>query len=398
MTPAPLQLKKNEDRRIRGGHLWVFSNEIDVAATPLDNLAAGQAVDVVDHRGKPLGSGYANPRSLICARLVSRTPGVQLDHALLARRLRAALTLRERVFDRPFYRLVFGEGDGLPGLVIDRHGDVAVVQITTAGMERCKDAIIAALHEVIRPAHVVLRNDAPLRALEGLEQYVHDLTGNAPERTVIEENGARFYVSPLSGQKTGWFYDHRLNRARMQHYVRGRRVLDVFSYSGAWGIQAAAAGASAVTCIDSSARAGDELRDNARLNQVQDRVAVVTGDAFDTLKALRADGARHDVVIVDPPAFIKRKKDAKEGAQAYHRINELALQLLADDGVLISASCSFHLHSAMLRETLQTSARRTHVSLQIIEQGHQAPDHPVHPAIPETDYLKSFVCRVQPAR
>ncbi|KAF0191741.1 MAG: 23S rRNA (cytosine1962-C5)-methyltransferase [Gammaproteobacteria bacterium] len=397
MRLAPLRLKKNEDRRLRAGHLWIFSNEVDVVTTPLGGFEAGQAVDIYDSRGKPLGSAYVNPQSLICARMISRLPGAVLDQALLVNRLKAALALRDTLFDKPFYRLVFGEGDRLPGLVIDRHGDTAVIQITTAGMERCKDAIIAALHEVVRPSHIVLRNDAPLRKLEGLELYVTAAAGTAPEQTVIEENGARFAISPMSGQKTGWFYDHRLNRARMQQYVHGRRVLDVFSYSGAWGIQAAVAGAAAVTCIDSSARAVDELRENADLNAIHQPVVALVGDAFDALKTLRTESERYDVVIVDPPAFIKRKKDLKEGLQAYHRINEHALQLVEPGGILISASCSFHLERTTLREVLLKAAQRADVRLQILEQGHQAPDHPVHPAIPETDYLKSYICRVLPA-
>lgn len=397
MTLAPLRLKKNEDRRLRNGHLWIFSNEVDVDATPLGGFAPGEAVDIHDHRGKALGSGYVNPGSLICARMISRSAGIVIDRVLISKRLTDALALRNTLFEKPFYRLVFGESDGLPGLVIDRHGDTAVIQITTAGMERCKDTIIAVLDELIRPACIILRNDAPLRGLEGLDLYVAEAAGNAPEQVVVEENGARFVISPMTGQKTGWFYDHRLNRARMQQYVRDKRILDVFSYSGAWGIQAAVAGAAAITCVDSSARALEALRENVDLNAVRQPVTAVAGDAFDALKTLRAEAECYDVVIVDPPAFIKRKKDLKEGLQAYHRINELALQLVAPGGILISASCSFHLARASLHDVLLKAARRADAQLQIIEQGHQAPDHPVHPAIPETDYLKSYLCRALPA-
>ena len=390
----PLILKKNEERRLRAGHVWVYSNEVDITRTALKEFAPGDAVDIQDAHGRSLGTGYVNPHSLICARLVSRDPAHVLDKSLLVHRLNIALSLRETLFDRPFYRLVHGEGDGLPGLVVDRFDTVVVAQITTAGMERHKADIVAALDKVLRPHVIVLRNDTPAREMEGLEGYVETALGTPPAAVAVEENGAHFEVDVLGGQKTGWFFDHRMNRARMQRYVKGRRVLDIFSYVGGWGLEALVADAAEVMCIEASKPAVDRIHHNAALNGVEERLATLEGDAFEALKSLRAEREHFDVVIADPPAFIKRKKDFKEGFIAYQRLNQMAMQVLAKDGMLISASCSFHLGREQLLDTVQKASRHVDRQAQIVEQGHQGPDHPVHPAIPETDYLKALFVRV----
>ncbi|MEW5757658.1 MAG: class I SAM-dependent rRNA methyltransferase [Pseudomonadota bacterium] len=397
MTLPPLKLKKNEDNRLRAGHLWIYSNEIDAHATPLTGFAPGQQVELLAHNGKSLGLAYVNPHSLICARLVSRDTEHPLGLSLLKHRLNIALSLRAALFPSPCYRLVHGEGDFLPGLVVDRFFDVLVVQITTAGMEQVKDEIIAALEKVVQPQAILLRNDSGIRQMEGLPSYVETALGTVPEQVALEENGVRFAAPVQGGQKTGWFYDHRLNRARMREYVKGKRVLDIFSYIGGWGVQAAAAGAKEVVCIDSSAFALDLVHHNAGLNGCAERVSTLEGDAFEAAKALRDEREQFDVVVLDPPAFIKRRKDVKEGTLAYRRINELAMRLLAKDGILISASCSHHLTRESLQEVLLQSSRHLDRSLQILEQGHQGPDHPVHPAIPETEYLKAFFARVLPS-
>ena len=393
---ARLRLKRHEDRRLRRGHLWIYSNEVDTAATPLKDLEPGAPVVVEDARGEPLGAAYANPHSLICARLVSRDPREILDARLLARRLERVLALRRRLFETPCYRLVHGEGDGLPGLVVDRFGDTLVAQITTAGMERLKEELAAALEALLRPACILLRNDTPVRQLEGLPLYRETVLGETPEHLELEENGAAFRVPALAGQKTGWFYDHRINRARLAAHARGRRVLDVFSYTGGWAVQAARAGAREVLCVDASKEALHHLMDNARRNGVGERVAIRHGEAFAVLKALREEGARFDAVVLDPPAFIKRRKDAKEGLVAYRRLNLLAMQLLDEDGLLVSCSCSYHLGQDQLRDVIRRAGHQADRFVQILEQGHQAPDHPVHPAIAETNYLKAFFARVLP--
>ena len=393
--PLPaLKLKKNEERRLRSGHLWVYSNEIDTGATPLTHFEAGTMVLLQDYHGHALGTAYVNPHTLICARLVSRDPQYTLDKSLLVHRLNIALSLRERYFEQPYYRLVFGDADALPGLIIDRFAHTLVVQITTAGMERVREHIIEALHQVIKPEVIILRNDTSARDTEGLTQAVEVVHGEAPECIGVQENGVRFEVSALAGQKTGWFYDHRSSRARLQTLVREQRVLDVFSYVGGWGIQAAQAGASDVMCIDSSAPAIDFVHRNAALNQLDDKVATIQGDVVEALQALREGKEKFDVIILDPPAFIKRKKDHAKGQQAYQRINQLAMQLLNRDSLLVSASCSYHLSREDLRTVMLKASRHVDRQMQIVEQGHQAPDHPVHPAIPETEYLKTFFARI----
>ena len=393
MHPS-LWLKINEDRRLRSGLAWVYSNEVDVKTTTLGNFEAGDVVQIEDARGKPLGMACINPATLICARLYSRRVDQPLDQAYLVKRLRQALELRELVFEQPFYRLVYGESDGLPGLVVDRFDTVLVVQITTAGMERVRDQIMDALETALHPAVILLRNDSPARQLEGLENYVETVLGHLPERVELEENGTRFAAPLAGGQKTGWYYDHRLNRQRMQAYVKSRRVLDVFSYIGAWGVQALQAGASHVTCVDSSETFLGIARDNAKLNGRPDDIRTVAGDAFEVLKRLRADGEQYDVVVLDPPAFIKRRKDMKEGSVAYQRINRLAMQLTRPGGVLVSASCSWHLKHHQLLDAIRKAAAINGQNLQVLEQGHQGPDHPVHPMMAETDYLKAFFARV----
>lgn len=396
--PAPdlarLRLKRREDRRLRAGHLWVFSNEVDTGVTPLTAFAPGDPVMIEAHDGRPVGTGYVNPHSLICARLVSRDPAHALDRSLVTHRLNVALSLRERLYPGPCYRLVFGEGDGLPGLVVDRYGDVLVVQMTTAGMERARDEVVAALAKVLRPAGILLRNDNPIREREGLDAYVEVAAGEVPEQLEVDTGGARFRIDPYGGQKTGWYYDQQRNRERLMQYARGARVLDAFSYVGGFGVSAAMGGAREVICVDGSEAALDAAVANARLNGVEDRITSRAGDAFDVLRELRAEGERFDVVVLDPPAFVKRKKDLKGGIEAYRRLNQAAMLLLGKDGVLLSASCSFHLERDAFLQALQGGARHVDRHLQLLDQGHQAPDHPVHPAIPETEYLKAFFLRV----
>jgi 23S rRNA (cytosine1962-C5)-methyltransferase len=267
-------------------------------------------------------------------------------------------------------------------------------------MEAIKDEVVDALHKVFKPVGILLRNDSGIRAMEGLDSYVEAI-GEVPERVIVVENGVRFAAPLAGGQKTGWFYDHRENRARLMRYVAAAveggkppRVLDVFSYLGGWGIQAAAAGAAEVVCVDSSAAALDGAERSAALNDVGERVKLVEGDAFDALKALKAEDERFDIVVLDPPAFIKRKKDVSAGSEAYRRINQAAMQLLGKDGLLFSASCSYHLRRDNLLDILHRTARHLDRRLQLLESGGQGPDHPIHPAIPETDYLKCFAVRV----
>ncbi|MDH5180172.1 MAG: class I SAM-dependent rRNA methyltransferase [Gammaproteobacteria bacterium] len=386
----PLRLKKQEDRRLRTGHLWIYSNEVDTKITPLTAFEAGDLVQVEDHRGQPLGTAYVNSRSLISARLLTRR-NVQPDQVWFKHRLQQALALRENLFADPCYRLIYGESDGLPGLVVDRFGPYLVVQITTAGMERMKEMVITGLTELLNPAGILLRNDSSAREQEGLPLYSETVSGNIPDETEVIENGISFTVPLLTAQKTGWYYDHRLNRSRMTHYVKDKRVLDVFCYAGAWGVQALQAGAKSVSFIDASARFTDVAKQNAQRYGKPEQITALSGDAFEMMKGLQDDKQQFDVIILDPPAFIKRRKDIKAGMTAYHRANQQAFALLAQDGVLITASCSHHLAADQLWQTARKAAGTQLV--QILEQGYQGPDHPIHAAMPETAYLKAFFCR-----
>ncbi len=389
-----LRLKPNEDRRINAGHQWVFSNEVDIAATPITGFKPGDVCRLVSSRDKFLGFAYVNPKTLICARLLAREPEFPPSKGLFVHRLQVALSLRERMYSQPFYRLVFGESDRLPGLVLDRFGDIVVGQIGTAGMEAFKDEIAEAVQQVLKPKAMLWKNDSGARELEGLESYVEPAFGKVPSHLALEENGVQFQVPLYEGQKTGWFYDQAMNRRALLKYVAGKSVLDVFSYLGAWGLTAAKAGASEVTCVDSSATALDLLSAAAKKNDLT--VGIEKGDAFKVMEAMVAADRKFDVVIVDPPAFIKRKKDIPKGEAAYRRLNQLAMQLLNRDGLLVSCSCSYHMSSDSLLHAIQKAARQTNRFVQIIEVGGQAPDHPIHPGIEETRYLKTFICRVVP--
>ncbi len=397
-APAPslpvLVLNAQADRRLKLGHLWIYSNEVDIARSPLKQFEMGQQALVTTNSGKPLGIALMNPTSLICGRIINRDESHPLNKSLLVHRFKQALALRELTFSEPYYRLVYGDSDLLPGLVVDRFGDYLVVQIAGAGMELVKNDIIDALVQVLKPEGVLLSNDHSARALENLPEYTQVVYGSVPETVELIENGTRFMAPIHGGQKTGWFYDHRVNRAQLQQYVKGKRVLDVFSYIGGWGVQAAKAGASEVVCVDASESALDGVEQNAALNGVEDIVSTIQGKAIDVLKHLIAENERFDIVVLDPPAFIKKRKDQKAGEAAYRHINELGMRLLGRDGLLVSASCSMHLGKDTLVEIVRASGRHLDRHVQIIGQGGQGPDHPVHPAIPETDYLKAVFARV----
>jgi len=386
-----LRLKRNEDRRLHAGHLWIFSNEVDTSQTPLPKFKAGELVRVLAHNDRALGLAYVNPKSLIAARVLEtwKIP----DTAWLAARIRAAMTLRDRLYPQPYYRLVYGESDGLPGLVVDRYGSSCVVQIGTAGMEQLKPQIQEALERVLGCDALLFKNDSAAREMEGLPSYVEAAKGSFDKPALVIEDDLEFQAPLAEGQKTGWFFDQAANRRALSKYVRpGNRVLDVFSYVGGWGVRAAHLGASEVTCVDSSAAALELAAANAQRNRV--KLVTRKGDAFDVLEEFAQQGARFDVLIVDPPAFAKRKKDLPKALAAYKRLNQLAMQVTAAEGTLVSCSCSYHVSAEELQDAIAKAARGADKHVQILEMGGQAPDHPVHPAIPETRYLKAYFCRI----
>jgi 23S rRNA (cytosine1962-C5)-methyltransferase len=388
MLPS-LRLKKHEEKRLKQGHVWVYSNEIATTHTPLSSFYPGQLVQIEDTHAAPLGVGYINPHTLLCARLLTRDIAVSIDIAFFQSHIQRALALRETLFEKPFYRLIYGEADALPGVIVDRYGAHLVVQITTAGMELQKDALCTALETVLKPRSILWRNDHSMRATEGLPSYIEAAFGDPPADIEMEENGVQFLISPWTGQKTGWFYDHRDNRAQLARYVKGKRVLDLFSYLGGWSVQAAVYGAREVWAVDASAEALQRLTQNAKINQVEEKIRVFKADAFAQLKIFSENKEYFDVIILDPPAFIKKRKDQKEGLLAYKRINEMAMRLLHPNGFFISASCSQSLSCEDLSALVFSAALKNKRAIQILAKSGQGPDHPIHPAIPETAYLKT---------
>ncbi len=389
-----LRLKKGQEKRLAAGHLWVFSNEIDIAVTPLKGIEPGEPVTVERANGQFLGFAYANPHSLISARIVSHQSNKPWDAALLSERLSTALELRTRMHAKPYYRWVHGEGDLLPGLIVDRYNDLLVVQLNTAGMERFKDDIVRALSKHDNVNHIVLRCDNAIRELEQLPLYRETALGEPPESLVIVENELEFKVPAELGQKTGWFYDHRDSRMALRKWVKGKRVLDLYTYLGAFGLNAATAGAESVLAIDSSEVAVTAANENAKANGLAGVFAAKQDDAVEAMRALFAAGELFDVVVLDPPAFIKKRKDRDAGMRHYQLNNRLAMRLLNPGGLLLSASCSQALDMHALQKVIQESKPKQSPGLQILEHHYQAADHPAHLSMAESLYLKGLLVKV----
>ena len=382
-----IRLKPREGRRARAGAPWIFSNEVQMDAAA-KTLAPGTVVNVLFDDGQPVGTGYFNPKSLIAVRLLDRALDTVIGTGFFVRHLERALTLREAVYARPFYRLIHAEGDGLPGLTLDRFGDTVVAQVTTAGMETLTETLIKALDKTIAPANVILRNDAPSRALEGLDEYVRAAKGEMG-RVAVEENGVRYFADLGQGQKTGWYYDQRDNHAFMAGLAKGKSVLDAYSYTGGFGIVAAKAGAKEVICLDSSAPALALAEESAAANGVA--IKAVKADVFEELERLAAAKETFDIVIADPPPFVRSRKDLEPGAKAYRKLARLAAGVTAKGGYLLLASCSHNIPVERFASECAAGIARTGRSASLIRQAGAGPDHPVHPMLPETAYLKALV-------
>ncbi len=336
------------------------------------------------------GAFMFNPHSLIAARRLDRDPDVAIDAAWVRARIAVAAQLRARVVPGAHHRLVHAEADGLPGLVIDRFGDVAVVQANTAGMDRLLPEITAALLDLLPLRAIVARNDSAARAQEGLAAEVRLLHGTDAE-TEAEEGGVAFPVDPLGGQKTGFFFDQRPNRDQVAALASGARVLDVFCHTGAFGLRAAKSGASSVTLVDSSEPALGHVRAAAERNGLGRLATTRRGDAFEVMQALAVDGERFDVVVCDPPAFAKSRKDQDAGLRAYHRMTRLAAPLVMPGGFLFVASCSHHAPLDLFTAQVSSALLRSRRDARIVHTGGAGPDHPVHPQLPESAYLKSLL-------
>jgi len=379
-----LRLKPREGRRARAGAPWVFANEL-VLDAKVKALKPGTLVGLTsdDKEKKDFGLGYFNPKSLIAVRLFAAYGTI--DQGFFEKRLARALALRQSLYDRPYYRLVHAEGDLLPGLTIDRFGDVCTVQITTAGMEALTEPLLAALDSVVAPKHVVLRNDTPSRVLEGLESYVKGDVG----RIEVEENGVTYFAEPSSGQKTGWYYDQRDNRAFMARLAKDKRVLDAYCYTGGFALAAGKAGAAEVTAIDSSAPALALAKDAAAANGIE--ASFIKADVFEELEKLGGSGKKFDIVIADPPPFVRSKKDLEAGARAYRKLARMAAQVTAKDGFLLIASCSHNIPMERFAQECAAGLQRASRKASLIHQSGAGADHPVHPMLSETAYLKALV-------
>jgi len=387
-----LRLKKNEDRRIRAGHPWVFSNEIERIDGERE---AGITAELFDAAGGFLGCGYYTPHSLIAFRLLSRQQEDVDCVPFYEQRIAAALAHRRAVYPASqTFRAVYGESDFLPGLVVDRYGEYLSIQILSAGMEVRRDLVLEALRRVYAPRGIIARNDVAVRSLEGLEQKVEVLAGEVPELVEMEENGLRFMINLREGQKTGGFLDQKQNHLLLRDICRGRAVLDCFCYAGSWAVHAGHFGADSVLGLDISARAVEQATRNAELNGVAERVRFEECDVFERLRSLKHEKAGFDVIVMDPPAFVKSRKQIAEATKGYLTINRRALELLLPGGYLVTCSCSFHMGREAFREMLVTAARLARREVRLVATCSQAADHPVLLSFPESEYLKCIVLQV----
>ncbi|HEX6113092.1 MAG TPA: class I SAM-dependent rRNA methyltransferase [Geminicoccaceae bacterium] len=390
MRYPSIHLLPGQDRRLRAGHPWIYSNELrmDTAAKA---LPSGAPVCLFSGDGRPLAIALFNPHSLIAARVITRNKDATIDAAFVERRLARALRLRERLFERPFYRLTHAEADGLPGLVVDRFGGVVVCQLNSAGMASLEPAIMDALDGLLAPRTIVLRNDSPVRELEGLTQEVRIVKGSLDGPTELIENDVTFLIDPLEGQKTGWYYDQRENRAFVARLARNQTVLDLYSYSAGFGLQAAAAGAESVLALDRSQLGLDLAMASAERNGLAARLEVTREDAFAALERLAADKRRFGIVVADPPAFVRSKKELKPGLRGYRKLARACGPLVAEEGILVIACCSHNVPEDAFADEVRRGLRDAGRGARLLRRAGAGPDHPSHPALPESSYLKCFV-------
>jgi len=376
-------------RRAEGGHPWIYSNEVQMDAAA-KALPAGSLVTVKRADGRPLGVAMFNPHTLLAARLLDRDAARPIGRRFLLRRLERALKLREQLYRTPYYRLVHAEADGLPGLVIDRFGSVIVVQSNAAGMEALQPLLVEALTALLKPDAIVLRNDSPARTLEGLTQEVRVALGAIDAPVIIEENGALFGADVLAGQKTGWFFDQRDNRAFVGGLARGARVVDLYCYSGGFAVAAARGGAASVLGIDRSEGALALAAAAAERNGMGDVCEFRRAEVFAEAASLGSAGERFDVVIADPPAFARSRRDVPAALRGYRKLARLAASLTAPGGIVFLASCSHNVAPTDFAEAARRGFADAGRVGRVLREAGAGPDHPVHMALPESAYLKSL--------
>ena len=382
-------LLPGRERRAARGHPWVYSNEIrmDPAAK---ELAPGTLVTLRRADESAFGVAMFNPHTLLSARLLDRDSARSIGRSFFARRFERALKLRERLFDAAHYRLVHAEADGLPGLVVDRFDRVLAVQSNTAGMARLEPVVLETLDELLSPEAIVLRNDSPARALEGLSSEVRVARGSLEGPVSVHENGAVFWADPVAGQKTGWFFDQRDNRRFVADLARGARVLDLYCFSGGFAVQAARASANAVLGIDRSEPALALAAAAAERNGVGETCTFRRAEVFVEAARLAAGGERFDIVIADPPAFAKSRRDVPAALRGYRKLARLAASVTAAGGILFFASCSFNVDEAEFAEAVRRGLADAGRSGRIVRAAGADADHPIHPDLPETAYLKTL--------
>ncbi len=388
-TRASVMLLPGRHRRADGGHPWIYSNEVRMDADA-KALSPGILVTLRRADGSALGVGMFNPHNLLAARLLDRDCGRAIGRRFLTRRIERALRLRERLFEAPYYRLVHAEADGLPGLVVDRFGGVLAVQANAAGMARLEPLILEALDALLTPTAIVLRNDSPARELEGLPRETRMAKGTLAGTILVHENGAVFVADLLDGQKTGWFFDQRDNRRFVAGLARAARVLDLYCFIGGFAVQAARAGAAAVLGVDSSQTALDLAADAATRNGVGEICAFRRGEVFGEAARLAASGERFDLVIADPPAFARSRKEVPAALRGYRKLTRLAASVTANRGILFLACCSHNVGEAEFAEAVRRGLADAGRDGRILRAAGAGADHPVHPVLPETAYLKAM--------
>lgn len=396
MCNAVVTLKKGEGRILKSGGMWVFDNEI---AKMEGNFENGDMITVHDFDGYPMGQGFINLNSKIRVRLMTRDVSREIDRDFLYERVKNAWEYRKKVVDTGSCRLIFGEADFLPGLVVDKFSDVLVVESLALGIDRLKEQIIEILKEILRQDGIEVRgvyerSDAKVRQNEGMERVKGFIGKEFDINVQIEENGVKYLVDVKDGQKTGFFLDQKYNRLAIQKLCKGARVLDCFTHTGSFALNAAVAGAREVTGVDASELAVEQASKNAILNGVQDRAKFLCRDVFELLPELEKKGEKYDVVILDPPAFTKSRSSIKNAVKGYREINLRAMKLVKDGGFLATCSCSHFMSYELFTETIGQAARNVHKRLRQVEFRTQAPDHPILWAADESYYLKFYIFQV----
>lgn len=386
-----LRIKKAFQKNIQGGEPWVMTH-MAVASSEWQAMPAG-LVRVESERGEFLGLGLLNPASHIVCRMLTRKDEA-IDHAFFVSRFARALAVRENLYDAPYYRLVHSEADFLPGLVVDRYGDALVLQVTSAAMEVLQPVWLPALEECLAPRAVLLRNDVSARKLEGLAQGIYLMKGDIPPLVELSENDCIYLANLREGQKTGWFYDMRDNRKRVADLCKGKTMLDVFSHSGGFGVLAAKSGAKSVTMVDASAMALDLAMQAARRNDVDKVCDVIKGDALAVMQTLADEARQYEVVVADPPAYVKSRKDVAGGMRGYSKVAQAASMLVVDGGMLFTASCSHHATPAAFKKAVLEGVTKAGRIAEVIAFTGASGDHPVHPQLPQNSYLKGLLLKI----